>query len=174
MQQLYPGARWIFRFRAYSSFIFLVVILFFFSLTFLTRGLTMNSGSAILSMILIVLLAAIILVIIIGEIYARMAYNRWFYEFTKDSLRLERGIIWKNYSNVPYERVQNVDIRRGVLARILGYSTIDIQTAGFHASYGRGGVPRSEGHIPAVATEKAEQIREFLMKKISKKEGQGL
>lgn len=173
MQQLHPGARWVFRFRAYSSFIFLVIFLFFFSLSTLTRVLTMNSGSAILGVVLIVLLVAIILTILIGEVYARMAYNRWFYEFTKDSLKLERGIIWKKYSNIPYERVQNVDIRRGILARIIGYSTIDIQTAGFHMTYGRGGTPRSEGHIPAVAPEKAEQIREFLMKKISK-HGQGL
>ena len=172
MQQLHPGARWLFRLRAYSSFIFLIIILFFFSLSFLRGGLV--KGPEIFIVILIVLLVAIILVIIIGEIYARMAYDRWFYEFTKDSLKLERGIIWKKYSNVPYERVQNVDIHRGILARMLGFSTIDIQTAGFHMAYGRRGMPRSEGHIPAVSIEDAERIREFLMKKIGKKAGQGL
>jgi len=174
MQQLHPGAKWLFRFRAYSSFIFLVIILFFFSLSFLTRSLARDSGgSTIFIVALVVLLIAMILVIIIGEIYARMAYNRWLYEFAPTNLKIERGIIWKKYSNVPYERVQNVDIQRGILARMLGFSTIDIQTAGFHMAYGRRGMPRSEGHIPAVSIEDAERIREFLMKKIGK-HGQGL
>jgi len=99
-----------------------------------------------------------------------MAYNRWFYEFTPTNLKLERGIIWKRYSNIPYERVQNIDIHRGILARILGFSTVDIQTAGFHmVSSGRRGM--SEGHIPALSIDNAEKIREFLMKKIGRKQG---
>jgi len=111
----------------------------------------------------------LVLVIIIAEIYARMAYKRWKYEFTPTSLNLERGIIWKRYSNVPYERVQNVEVHRGILARIFGFSTVDIQTAGFHGGYGRRGMPRSEGHLPAVSIQAAEKIREFLMKKITGK-----
>ena len=105
-----------------------------------------------------------------------MAYNRWFYEFTTTNLKIEKGIIWKKYSNIPYERIQNIDIHRGVLARMLGFSTVDIQTAGFHIVYSKsGGMPISEGHIPAVSPEGAEKIREFLMKKLSLRgKGQGL
>jgi len=102
-----------------------------------------------------------------------MAYNRWFYEFTGDQLRVERGIIWKRYSNVPYQRVQNVDITRGIVARICGFSSVNIQTAGYSApanAHGRS----PEGYIPAVATGEAEKIREFLMKKINKKNSSGL
>jgi len=165
--KLHPGARWIFRIRSYISLLLLLMILssFLFPIIFDI------SGSKRLGEALICFFIYIILIIIFGEIYARMAYNRWFYEFTPTSLKLERGIIWKRYSNIPYERVQNVDIRRGIIARLVGFSTVDIQTAGFH--YTGGGTPRSEGHIPAVSTRKAEEIREFLMKKISKN-NQGL
>ena len=103
-----------------------------------------------------------------------MAYNRWFYEFTPTELKLERGIIWKRYSNIPYDRVQNVDIHRGIIARITGFSTVEIQTAGFHMSSGRHGGARSEGHIPGVSIEAAEKIREFVMKKISHRSKGGL
>jgi len=113
------------------------------------------------------------LIIVVGEMYARMAYNRWFYEFTPDQLRFERGIIWKKYTNIPYERIQNVDITRGIIARILGFSTVNIQTAGFSYTPNRNAF--AEGYIPAVSVEEAEKIREFVIKKVSKKgRSQGL
>jgi hypothetical protein len=39
---------------------------------------------------------------------------------------------------------------------------------------GNAGKGRSEGYIPAVSIKEAEQIREFLMKKIGKRNKQGL
>lgn len=166
MELLHPGARWIFRFRGYVSMIFLVIFLTFFS--FSAINIIGNTNTSIIFSILI----AIFLVIILVEIYARMSYNRWKYEFTHTNLKLERGIIWKRYSNVPYERVQNVDINRGIIARIFGFSTVNIQTAGL--SYGGRHGTGAEGHIPAVEIERAEQIRDFLMKKISHHSREGL
>jgi len=172
MKYLHPGARWLFRVRAY-------IILFFVIGTF--SGLFLQLFAAVsmrgywgyegidLSQVAMLLAIQIILMISGGEIYARMAYNRWKYEFTDTNLKTERGIIWKKYSNVPYDRVQNVDIHRGILARVFGFSSLHIQTAGFHYS-GRG-MPASEGNIPAVSMHEAEQIRTFLMKKISKSHG---
>jgi len=116
------------------------------------------------------LIIVIVLVIIIGEIYARMSYNRWLYEFTHEGLKIEHGIIWKKYTSIPYERVQNVDIRRGILARMLGFSTVEIETAGQSGvssyRYGRSRQYKSEGHLPAIDIIGAEKIREFVMKKI--------
>ena len=78
-------------------------------------------------------------------------------------------MIWKTYSNVPYERVQNVDIRRGIIARIFGFSSVNIQTAGY-SGYVRGGYAYgSEGYIPALDMGEAERVRDFLMKRISKR-----
>ena len=162
--KLHPGAKWLFRIRAYSVFIFLSFFLIGFILS--------SNVSGYLSSLLLPILYVITFIIVVGEIYARMAYNRWFYEFTDSNLKIERGIIWKRYSNVPYERVQNVDIHRGIIARMLGFSSVMIQTAGF--SYGGGHGMGSEGYLPAISQEEAEKIRTFLMKRISKNSKQGL
>jgi putative membrane protein len=168
-KQLHPGAKWAFRIRAYLTFFFLSLFFGWFIIPFsiaLFGVAGVSIGAAVLAFVVIGILY-ILLAVIVGEIYARMAYNRWFYEFTDAQLRSERGIIWKKYSNLPYERVQNVDITRGIIARMLGFSTVNIQTAGFsYTPNGRG--MGSEGYIPAVTTEEAENIREFLMNKISK------
>jgi len=172
MEHLHPGAKWLFRIQGYFGF-FIFLMFFIWGLvpmiSIIGSLILGTSPEAIIGLIIFGIVFYITLVIIFAEIYARMAYKRWKYEFTPISLKLERGIIWKRYSNIPYERVQNVDVRRGILARIFGFSTVDIQTAGFHGGYGRRGVPRSEGHLPAVSIQAAEKIREFLMKKITGK-----
>lgn len=166
MEKLHPGAKWVFRLRAYwTLFIFAIVISIYLMgiIGFFTGDPT--------SVALISVIVGLFVIIVVGEIYSTMAYNRWFYEFTPTNLKIERGIIWKRYSNVPYERVQNVDITRGIIARLLGFSTLNIQTAGYSA-VGRGGTSiGSEGYIPAVSITAAEKIREFLMKKIGKRQG---
>lgn len=161
-KQLHPGARWLFRINVYWLWIIIMIFSgFFFFVRIISE-----------SMSYIILIAFLIFGMVIAEIYARMAYNRWFYEFTDTNLKLERGIIWKKYSNIPYERIQNVDITRGIIARIIGFSTLNIQTAGYSMG-GKGGI-YSEGYIPAVDVNEAEKIRDFLMKKIGKRNKQGL
>ena len=119
------------------------------------------SAESVIGIILLSVGGYLVFVIVASEVYSRMSYNRLFYEFTDEGLRLERGIIWKRYSNVPYERIQNVDIQRGIIARTFGFSSIMIQTAGYSAQ------PYAEGYIPAVDMRLAEEMRTFVMKKIT-------
>nr|MBI4156626.1 PH domain-containing protein [Candidatus Woesearchaeota archaeon] len=189
MNQLHPGARWIFRFNSYSrfGFIFFILIyfliipslitnLYFFSLVpgLEDFGLRIFFGDSVLIR-LIELLIPFIFILIIGEIYARMGYNRWLYEITNDGIKIEHGIIWKKYTSIPYEKVQNVDIKRGIIARMIGFSSVEIETAGQSGFGGRyefrfwGREQRryhSEGYLPAIDVNGAEKIREFIMKKI--------
>lgn len=161
-RQLHPGARWLFRI---NSYILIAVATVFFGVWLFTGfvGFFMDEGTDTVQpgMLIGFIFGWIGFVIIASEVYARMAYNRWFYEFTPESLRLERGIIWKSYSNVPYERIQNVDIHRGIIARVFGFSTVAMQTAGYSAQ------AHAEGSLPAVGVQEAEEIRSFVMKRIS-------
>jgi membrane protein YdbS with pleckstrin-like domain len=172
MNKLHLGAKWHFRISGYILFGILVI---FFGLFGPLAGLILilsNSGSSVINYFLILSLSIIgyiAIVIILSEIYARMSYNRWFYEFNDDGLKLERGIIWKRYSNIPYERIQNVDVHRGIIARMLGFSSIMIQTAGYSAQPGYFAQPQAEGYIPAVEMNEAEKIRNFVIKKITKR-----
>ncbi len=181
MNHLHPGARWLFRFRAYYPLIILGIFITMWSFQLIT---ILVGGSLGLGFI-IAIIFYILFIIIVGEIYARMSYNRYLYEITHDGVKLEHGIIWKKYTSVPYERVQNVDIKRGIIARMFGFSTVEIETAGqsgmgahYGFRFGRRGHRqyKSEGHLPAIDIEGAEKIREFVMKKIKHvhKESSGL
>ena len=163
MEKLHSGARWLFRLRTYAIFFFFLI---WFMFGFLSNIVT--NKTKLSSLGLFYLFPLILIIVLIGELYANLAYKNWKFELAQNELKIEKGIIWKRYSAIPYERVQNVDIRRGILARMMGFSTLDVQTAGYHYTGNNGGAV-SEGHIPAIAVKKAEEIRNFLMMKISKK-----
>ncbi len=164
MEKLHPQAKWYFRMRFYGIFLFL------FLFGFIIGGSWIFMLFKIVGLIPFVTVVGILIILVLGEIFARLSYNNWEYEFTKTELRIQRGIILKNYHSIPYSRVQNVDIRRGILARIFGYSAMSIHTAGYSApSFGARPGRGAEGYIPAVSVEKAEKIRDFVTKSVSGK-----
>jgi len=165
---LHPGAKWQFRIGLFFTLIFVSIFFVFFTSALWISSVSSNGANSFLGLLMSWIVILVILMVL-GEIWVQMAYNRWFYEFTDTNLKLERGVIWKKYSNIPYERVQNVDIQRGIIARMLGFSTINIQTAGYSVPAGGRGGMGSEGYIPAIDIDTAEKIRDFVMKKISKR-----
>lgn len=95
--------------------------------------------------------------------WARLTYRSWRYQLAKDVLRIEKGVIWKKFISIPYARIQNVDVYRGLVARILGLSDLHVQTAGY-SGYGRHGLA-TEGRLPGLALQTAEELREHLVQK---------
>ena len=125
-----------------------------------------------------ILWAILILIIVIAVtfIWAKLTYHFYRYELTDKGFRKESGVIWKKYVTVPYSRIQNVDINRGILARILGLSDLQIQTAGASASISRYGVmgAGAEGRVPGVSKADAELLRDNLIQRASVASNQGL
>ena len=160
MKKLHPGVKWHFRLIIYFIS-FSVLLVLFIVLGILLAQIIFNSTVYFL----VFFIMFIFLVIIVAETITNLTYYYWRYDFDETGLRTERGIIWKKYSTIPYERIQNVDIRRGILARLFGYSELSIHTAGYAVGF------RSEGYIPAVGVEEAETIRKMIMEKISKHKG---
>src|SRR3989344_723836 len=100
-------------------------------------------------------------------IWAKLTYRFYRYELTDMGFRKESGVIYKKYVTIPYSRIQNVDINRGILARLLGLSDLQIQTAGASATVNRYGVTGAgaEGALPGVSKEDAESLRDELVRR---------
>ncbi len=106
-----------------------------------------------------------------------LSYRFFKYELTELGFRKESGVIYKKYVTIPYTRIQNVDIDRGILARLLGLSDLMIQTAGTSASFSRYGMAGAgaEGRLPGLAKADAEALRDELIQRASQaSKGQGL
>lgn len=110
-----------------------------------------------------------IIVIVLGSyIWAKLSYKFYKYEITDAGFRKESGVIYKRYVTIPYDRIQNVDIYRGIVARVLNLSDLQIQTAGVSGRIG------AEGRLPGLSKEVAEQLRDELIQRARQSKNQGL
>ncbi|WP_049894245.1 PH domain-containing protein [Salinarchaeum sp. Harcht-Bsk1] len=73
-------------------------------------------------------LAAVILVLSVT--HAIFRYRAWQYEFREDAIYLERGVLTRVRTVVPFVRIQHVDTARGPVDRVAGLSTLVVYTAG--------------------------------------------
>lgn len=114
--------------------------------------------------------------LILCFVWAKLTYHFYRYELIDTGFRKESGVIYKKYVTIPYDRIQNVDIHRGILARLLGLSDLNIQTAGFSATVGRYGIggASAEGRLPATSRAVAEQLRDELIQRARQSKTQGL
>jgi membrane protein YdbS with pleckstrin-like domain len=172
MERLDPRAIWLFfcQFFITGLFFFLIVTLPWITVVILDIISSKGERDLSLKIInfcsehLIFILTIFILYTIFCYVWAKLTFRAWRYQLEEDAIRIEKGVIWKKYISIPYERIQNVDIYRGILARLLGLSDLHIQTAGY-SGYGRYGWA-TEGRLQGLDIKIAEELRNELIKKI--------
>ena len=160
MKQLNSEAVWLF----FISFIFKVffraILFLFIFVYFLDENILISFLNSLFIIVPIIIALCLF--------WAKLTYNYYRYELTDLGFRKELGVIYKKYVTIPYDRIQNVDINRGILARILGLSDLNIQTAGMSGSIG------FEGRLPGLSQKDAEQLRDELILRASKANNRGL
>jgi uncharacterized membrane protein YdbT with pleckstrin-like domain len=172
MQQLHPKSVWLFFFTGLFQ---LLIFMIFLSIWLGTLLLNLNIMRGISGYVAFAIIIFVILIFLL-YIWARLSYRFYRYELTEDGFKKELGVIYKKYVTIPYERIQNVDIYRGILARILGLSDLNIQTAGASAQVNRHGVfgAGAEGRLPGLLHADAEKLRDELIKRAKHSGNQGL
>ncbi len=161
MEKLHPKAVWLFFFQFLFAGLFILIFILFWSIPVLIKQV-----GGIVSFPWGWLTLIFLLYVILCYTWAKLTYRFWRYELTEDAVKIEKGVITKKYISIPYQRVQNVDIYRGILARLLGLSDLQIQTAGYSGGYGKYGRGTSEGKLPGLDIQVAEQLREEFVKRI--------
>lgn len=104
----------------------------------------------------------IIYLIIFGSFFFSLVYqvfNWYFYSYRYEDgyLHLKTGVIIKKERSIKQERVQTVNIQRGLIQRLLGLASLQVQTAG------AGG--ETEFSLTAIALDEAERIKDSLESK---------
>ncbi len=82
-------------------------------------------------------------------------WMRYTYRVEDNELRIEYGLIVRKRSYIPRHRIQVIDISSGILQRMFGLVSLNVQTAG-------GGTP--EAKINALTREEAQWIKDTLSK----------
>lgn len=164
MKQLHPRAFWLFFTRSLLITIFVVFGFFAWAL-FLTR----------FELFFPILPLAVGIGLVLAFIWAWLSYHFYRYELSTDGFKKELGVIYKRYVTIPYDRIQNVDIYRSLLHRILGLSSLYIQTAGMsYSGKYSGRQSTAEGQLPGLSIKEAERVRDELVKRVKGPSKQGL
>jgi putative membrane protein len=98
-------------------------------LTVLFIGIT--GASAIggpLGPLVVVALVGVVALALVG--YEVAYYQRFEYELTADSLDVHSGVFARRDREIPLRRVQNVDVTRSAVQRVLGLAAVNVETAG--------------------------------------------
>ena len=91
-----------------------------------------------------------LVVFVLAALLAVLRYRSWAYEVRADSLYLQRGVITRVSTVVPYVRIQHVDARRGPVERGFGLATTVVYTAGSRGA---------DVSIPGLSPERADDLQ---------------
>jgi putative membrane protein len=82
-----------------------------------------------------------------------LSWRMFTYQVLPDQLVISRGIINRSRRSIPAQRIQDVSIKQGVLARLIGLAEVRIET---------GGGEKDEGRLDSVSLAEAHRLRELL------------
>ena len=80
-------------------------------------------------------------------------WTRFEYRVGSDEIRIDSGIFSRTHRSIPFDRIQDVDISQGPVARLLGIAKVKFETGG------SSGAGQDEGILHAIRLERAEQLR---------------
>ena len=139
-------------YRAVSSTAKLAVLLLF-SFTGSVEGVNLLIGAA-----------SVLVVLGLSTLYSYLYWKNFDFSFSEDSLKIHHGILRKNEREIPLSRVQNVDVTRNLIHRILGIAVVKLETAGGKTT---------EASLKYIDLEKSDEIKKTIREKkheVSEKE----
>ncbi|WP_181684619.1 PH domain-containing protein [Halorhabdus salina] len=87
-----------------------------------------SGGSFLQGALIFVGIAAVGVALVAGW---EVAYHRRFrYDLTEDTFDIHSGVLSRRDREIPYHRIQNVDLRQNVIQRVLGIAEVRLETAG--------------------------------------------
>ena len=98
--------------------------------------------------------AALLLVLIV--IGLLLYWQRFEYRVGAREIRIDSGILSRTHRSIPFDRVQDVDIRQGPLARLLGIASVKFETGG------SAGAGAEDGVLQAISLDRAEALRQLV------------
>jgi membrane protein YdbS with pleckstrin-like domain len=109
-------------------------------------GATLNAVAASVSVVVVVVTG------LLASWFVRNRFRAWRYQERHEDLLVERGVMVRRLSVVPYGRMQFVEVTAGPIERIFKLSTVKLHTA----------AAASDARIPGLEREESTRLRDRL------------
>ena len=96
--------------------------IFIIAIPFLKKNLFADYGTYIYS--------GIILLIILQFFYSYLTYKKFKFSIQEDAFHLDHGVIKLSHVEIPFERIQNINLQQNVLQQLFNVVGFEIETAG--------------------------------------------
>lgn len=83
-------------------------------------------------------------------------WTRFEFRVGDSEIRIDSGIFSRTHRSIPFDRIQDVDLSQGPLARLLGIAKVKFETGG------SAGAGEDEGVLHAIPLQRAEQLRALI------------
>jgi membrane protein YdbS with pleckstrin-like domain len=107
--------------------------------------------------------------LVVTFLIAVLVYDYFYFTIDDDEVRVEHGIIHKRLVSVPFQQIQNVNITRTLIDRLLGIARLEIESAGATNVDQReivgGTKSRAEGFLPGVSLDDARLLHDIILQK---------
>ena len=110
-----------------------------------------------------VAIAVFVAAAVLGGLFAVLRYRIWHFEVREDGLYIERGVVTRVKTIVPFVRVQHVDSQRGPVERAVGLGSVVVYTAGSRGA---------DVTIPGLTPERADALQDRLRQLAIESEGE--
>lgn len=90
---------------------------------------------------------------ILSFILPQLAYKYWWFDVKDNEIYIERGILTRIRTVVPYSKIQHIDVQQSILDRLFHLSKLILYTAGTRGA---------DVIIPGLPIDYAEQLRDSL------------
>ncbi len=96
--------------------------------------------------------AALALLIII--VFSYLQWKNFFFQISDENFKIKQGVLRKEETLIPFDRIQSVQIKQNIIQQILGLAALQIDTAGS---------AKKEVQISALNLAYAEELKDHLM-----------
>lgn len=93
----------------------------------------------------------IVLLLLFMAVGVFLHWRRFEFRVGENEIRIDSGILSRTHRSIPFDRIQDVDITQGPLARVLGLARVKFETGGSSGE--------EEGVLQAILLERAEALR---------------
>jgi putative membrane protein len=104
--------------------------------------------------LLLLLMLALFTVISVGS--ALLRWGRFRFRVGAREIRIDSGLLSRTHRSIPFDRIQDVTVEQGPLARALGLARVRFETGG------SSGAKEDDGSLAAIPLARAGEIRELV------------
>jgi len=108
----------------------------------------------------VISISVLCIIMVLVLIWIKAFYNSLEYIIANDSIKMKKGVFWREQVTVPYLKITNIDVTQGPVQRLFNIGTIRVQTAG------AGGAQGAHAELKLLGVRDLDRLKDAIMERV--------